>query len=226
MNSDLPGPIPSRARPEWMLPATRHPRATYRNVIEAVDRVLAAEAIHFAPSIRRYLYAPPPQNPDARVLDVGCGVGQGCAVLHRFGWRRIVGIDVSPTMDLSVRRLGIKFQRCAAERYGPSAPFDMITCCDALEHMASAATVLGRMRTWLTPTGILYLTLPIEGEISRNPFHLNAWSKARAHLLLAKQWRLVRDGMHGINEYWAWLAPKGHLTWWETVKAIGQKENA
>ncbi len=205
-----------RVTPAWTAPALRYPRASYANTIEAVDRVLAAEAIHFAPSVRRYLYAPPPRDPTERVLDVGCGEGQGCVVLHRLGWRRIAALDAQPSIDASVRHLGVQFRHAVAEHYHPNAPFDLLTCCDALEHTTNPRLVLRRMVGWLSQNGLLYLTVPLEGEISRNPYHLNVWSKARLHLQLAEHWRVVRDGMLGVNEYWAWLVPKGRLTWWET----------
>lgn len=207
--------MPGKAQPQWTQPARRYERAEYRSVTDAVDLVLAAERIHFAPSVRRYLFAPEPPRSDARALDVGCGAGQGCLVLKHLGWRRLAGIDRDDCMDMNVRRAGVKFQRFAAEQYNPNAPFDLVTCCDALEHMTNPARILQRMVAWVAPKGILLVTLPLEGEITRNPYHLQSWNKARAQLLLAAHWRIVRDGVLGVNEYWAWLAPKGRLTWWE-----------
>lgn len=206
---------------DWTQPARRYERAEYASVTEAVDLVLAADRVRFAQSVRRYLYAPLAPHSQARALDVGCGVGQGCVVLQRLGWRRLAAIDKDDCVDPDVRRGGVKFQRFPAERYQPNAPFDLVTCCDVLEHMASPAFVLCRMVRWLTPEGLLFLTLPLEGEISRNPYHLHAWTRTGANLLLSDAWRVVRDGALGVADYWAWLAPKGRLTWWEISGGLG-----
>jgi len=213
-----------KAQPAWTEPLHRYERAEYANVVEAVDRVLAAENIRFAHSVRRYLYAPAPPHPEARALDVGCGVGQGCLVLQRLGWRRLVGIDATDSADADVRRAGIRFQTCAAEEYQPFAPFDLVACCDVIEHVKRPEELLRQMVQWVAPGGILFVTVPLEGDISRNPYHLHAWNKAGIMLMLAQSWRVVREGMLGVADYWAWVAPKPRLTWWEVAGGLGTND--
>src|SRR5581483_3607115 len=44
-------------------------------------------------------------KPNARLLDVGCGEGTLNAALRRFGYRRYLGIDISPVAIAKAQRL-------------------------------------------------------------------------------------------------------------------------
>jgi len=105
-------------------------------------------------------------NPQARVLDIGCGTGSLSVVLARLG-HQVTGIDLSPTM--------ISLAKEKAEKYGyqiefqimdASFPqlmprqFDVIVCRHLLWALPEPAQVLEKWKEFLKPKGRLLL---IEG---------------------------------------------------------------
>ncbi len=43
---------------------------------------------------------------------------------------------------------------------GWSRSFDVVVCADVLEHLADPAAVLARVRRWISPRGVLFVSLP------------------------------------------------------------------
>ncbi len=103
----------------------------------------------------------------ARLLDVGCGTGAFVSVAQTAGWKA-TGLDASEWMIARARA------RCprATFRVGsledarwPSEAFEVITLWDVLEHLPSPLAALHRLRMWLTPTGVLCLSVPNAGSL-------------------------------------------------------------
>jgi 2-polyprenyl-6-hydroxyphenyl methylase/3-demethylubiquinone-9 3-methyltransferase len=99
-------------------------------------------------------------------LDVGCGGGLLAEEIARLGCR-VTGIDPS-TNSLATARthatgagLAIDYQQGAGEAL-PFEPgsFDIVFCCDVLEHVSSVAAVVGEIARVLKPGGVfLYDTI-------------------------------------------------------------------
>ena len=112
--------------------------------------------------------------PGWRVLDVGCGSGRHTAAARRLPGARVVGLDPS------VRELAAAAERLALhDRLEPggdgrafllagdalrlpfrAASFDLVLCCEVLEHVEDdrrAARELGRV---LRPGGLLVVSVP------------------------------------------------------------------
>jgi len=97
----------------------------------------------------------------ARVLDVGCGVGQLLHLLASLG-AQVEGIDPDPdavafardTLALEGVRQGRIEDIPREERY------DLIVLQDVLEHMLEPRAVLERAASLLAPGGLLYLWTP------------------------------------------------------------------
>ncbi len=87
----------------------------------------------------------------ARVLDLGCGVGYGSAVLAEIPDSNIVAVDVSADSVGYARttfaRKNIAFEVADATDYvrGMGA-FDYIVCCEVLEHLVDPLDVVRRMK--------------------------------------------------------------------------------
>jgi 2-polyprenyl-3-methyl-5-hydroxy-6-metoxy-1,4-benzoquinol methylase len=106
-------------------------------------------------------------GPPARLLDVGCGTGAFVSVAQNAGWEAI-GLDASEWMIVRARA------RCPRatfqvgfleEAQWSSEAFEVITLWDVLEHVPSPLAALRRLRMWLTPTGVLCLSVPNAGSV-------------------------------------------------------------
>jgi cyclopropane-fatty-acyl-phospholipid synthase len=110
----------------------------------------------------------------ARVLDVGCGWG---ALLDRWvdahGCAGGVGITLSPAQAEHARTRavpGVEYRVETWVDHGPAEPYDVVTCIEATEHLASATLTpdqkvevyrafFERLAAWLRPGGRLGLQL-------------------------------------------------------------------
>jgi 2-polyprenyl-6-hydroxyphenyl methylase/3-demethylubiquinone-9 3-methyltransferase len=101
-----------------------------------------------------------------RVLDVGCGGGFLAEEFARLGFR-VTGVDPSRESLAAARRhataagLQIDYQSGIGEALPfPDASFDVVYCCDVLEHVADLARVVAEASRVLQPGGVyLYDTI-------------------------------------------------------------------
>ena len=99
-----------------------------------------------------------------RVLDVGCGGGLLSEALTRHG-AHVTGIDLAPAMIEVARlhshesQLSIDYELCSAEAYAERATerFDVITCMELIEHVASPEALVAAMARLLRPGGDLFV---------------------------------------------------------------------
>lgn len=100
------------------------------------------------------------------LLDVGCGGGLLAEDFTRIGLR-VTGIDPAPESIETARAhatasaLGIEYRVGGGESLPfKDASFDVVACCDVLEHVDDAALVVAEMTRVLKPGGVfLYDTL-------------------------------------------------------------------
>jgi SAM-dependent methyltransferase len=98
----------------------------------------------------------------ARLLDLGCANGTFVCLAQQAGWQA-TGLDPSRWMVERGRA------RCPAATFVASTleeasfqgdVFDVITLWDVLEHVPSPLQTLQRVRSWLAPSGSLFLSVP------------------------------------------------------------------
>lgn len=70
----------------------------------------------------------------ARILDVGCGLGQGMRFLHALGYRHVVGVDISPDMVEKARASGLEAYGIG-DVAGKDLKFDLVVFSHVLEHV-------------------------------------------------------------------------------------------
>jgi SAM-dependent methyltransferase len=114
--------------------------------------------------------------PTARVLDVGCGQGELLRDLAaRLPEARIAGADLSeqslrasrsqnPTFDLFA--LDISAPDFAVRQRAHLATFDLVLCCEVLEHIPEDRRAARNLAALLAPGGVLVTTVP-GGKMSR-----------------------------------------------------------
>jgi SAM-dependent methyltransferase len=101
-----------------------------------------------------------PARRPARVLDLGCGPGNMLDVLGAHG--DVFGSDYSGDalrfcVGRGHRRL---FQADFHDLPVRDASFDLVTCCDVLEHLAEDRRAIGELARILAPGGLLVATVP------------------------------------------------------------------
>ena len=109
-------------------------------------------------------------NRPLRVLDVGCGEGQFAAALARTG-AEVVAIDVAeePLRRLRARHPGLDARLVAAEAPLPleDSSFDIVWAGETIEHVADTAQWLSEVRRVLPSGGLVLLSTPDHGPLSR-----------------------------------------------------------
>lgn len=107
--------------------------------------------------------------PGARsVLDVGCSKGGTAAALRQAGAVRLVGIEPDAADAAEASRLYDRVLPAALEQIAEEFPseFDAILFGDVLEHLIDPAAALARVRSWLTPNGVVIASVPNLGHWS------------------------------------------------------------
>jgi SAM-dependent methyltransferase len=142
------------------------------------------------------------------VLDAGCGVGYGTAVLAAAGAARLVGLDNDPAAvaNASSRyggRDAVEFlQGDLRELPFEDSSFDLVVCFEAIEHIERQDAALDELRRVLRDDGHLLLSSPNRDVFPPgNPHHVHEYSPEELRDALKKRF--------GIVELWrqhTWLA--------------------
>jgi glycosyltransferase involved in cell wall biosynthesis len=145
----------------------------------------------------RYLFAAQVVH-GKRVLDVGCGVGYGSALLADAGAAEVVSFDVAPDAIEHARthyaRPTVTFSVDSAESFDLGA-FDVITCFELIEHVSSQQAVLERIARSLGDEGVAFISTPRPAnDAPRSAFH--------AHELAFEEFRSLLEGQFRSVAFW------------------------
>lgn len=95
----------------------------------------------------------------AKILNVGCGVGNDLNVLKKYG--------VVTVVDVNKKALSIIKDKQVRKRFGdicslpfPDKSFDMVVSFDVFEHIKDDKTAVAECKRVLKPKGILVFTVP------------------------------------------------------------------
>ncbi len=97
-----------------------------------------------------------------KILDVGCGGGILTEALAKSG-AKVTGIDAEQSVINAAKLHALNTNLSVDYQCGPletfeSAPFEVITCMEMLEHVASPETVINHCARLLLPHGYLFLS--------------------------------------------------------------------
>lgn len=131
------------------------------------------------------------------VLDAGCGVGWGAALLAEAGAKRTVGIDISKEALENARgrtRGSVELvQGDLCKLPFDDASFDLITCFEAIEHIADPDVALEELRRVLRPDGVLLISTPRRRVSLRdNVHHLHEFTPGEFERALRDRFDQVR----------------------------------
>ena len=135
--------------------------------------------------------------PGRRVLDAGCGVGYGTAMLARAGATEAVGVDVAPEavraaaanapQDASFREADLRALPFA------DASFDLVVCFEVIEHVAEQDAVIAELARVLSPDGVLAISSPNRDVyLPGNPHHVHEYVPDELRAALERCFAAVR----------------------------------
>jgi 2-polyprenyl-3-methyl-5-hydroxy-6-metoxy-1,4-benzoquinol methylase len=123
------------------------------------------------------------------VLDAGCGEGYGAALLAEVAGR-VVGVDRPAAVAVARRRHAggrLEFRAADLAHVGEIGErFDLVLCCQVIEHLPDPAGLLRALAGLVEPAGELVVTTPNRlMTVSENPYHLREWTAAELLALAA-----------------------------------------
>jgi len=146
------------------------------------DQTVAAE--HWA----RYMLAAQLAR-GKRVLDAGCGVGYGSALLARSGAVEVTGVDLS---GAAIAAASVGAPENANFILGDvtklpvdDASIDLVVCFEVVEHIAEQEQLLDELRRVMTPGASLIISSPNRGVyLAGNPHHVRELTPSELSELL------------------------------------------
>ena len=213
------------------------------NYKEVLDRSLAAsgeDSAYFAEYKARYLKRVLRENPPAKVLDFGCGVGLLSGFLQKhLGPLLLDGFDVSSS---SISRIPSRLTESGvftSDLDQLSHAYDLIVVANVLHHIGpeKRAATLRQLASRLNATGKIAIfehnpTNPVtRWTVERCPFDEDAIllhpGEAASHLMQANLGIVRRDYIVFMPRFLAWLRPLERWLAWLPLGAqfviIGEK---
>jgi 2-polyprenyl-3-methyl-5-hydroxy-6-metoxy-1,4-benzoquinol methylase len=96
---------------------------------------------------------------DMNILEIGAGRGRMSSMLSNFG--SVKAIEPYPDAASYLQNdLGIETYNGTLESFAGTEEFDLVTCFDALEHIADDEKALSKMEALVKDKGFLMLTVP------------------------------------------------------------------
>jgi SAM-dependent methyltransferase len=155
--------------------------------------------------LARYLWAS--QLVEGRsVLDAGCGVGYGSALLARAGAADVVGIDLS-AQAVEAARAGAPENTAflvgdVHELSFEPGRFEVLVCFEVIEHVDRQDAVIAELARVLAPDGVLAISSPNRNVYPPgNPHHLHEYVPEELRAALAAHFDHVE-----LRRQHAWLA--------------------
>lgn len=137
---------------------------------------------------------------DARVLDLGCGTGYGCARLAAMA-HEVVAVDrIAPEREH--RRGRLHYVRADLAGLPLAAGrFDLVVSFQVIEHLIDPGSYLDAIARVLRPGGTAVLTTPNLLQSEReNPFHVHEYEAEELALVLAPHFEGVEVKGVGMSD--------------------------
>jgi 2-polyprenyl-3-methyl-5-hydroxy-6-metoxy-1,4-benzoquinol methylase len=111
---------------------------------------------------------------EGRLLDVGCGSGDGLVFMSRLGWR-VEGVEVDPQAVAVARSKGLLIHSGALkDQRFPDSQFDAITMSHVIEHVHDPIALMSECMRILKPNGMLVIITPNANSLGHS-FYGPSW---------------------------------------------------
>ena len=137
--------------------------AKYQRPSEMIDwcaKISPSRTYRIVKSLTKY------KNVDAKVLDLGCGIGLNTPSIAKY-FPDTIAADVDPMFETATKNFLSSFHiRIPVITYdGKKLPFkdnvfDIVNCVEVIEHTENPDLLLSEIKRVLKPDGILYITSP------------------------------------------------------------------
>jgi 2-polyprenyl-3-methyl-5-hydroxy-6-metoxy-1,4-benzoquinol methylase len=132
-----------------------------------------------------------------RVLDAGCGLAYGAAMLSRAGARETTAIDVAEEIIEVARGQVPEGVRCEVadvrELPFPDASFDLVVCFEVIEHIDGQDRAFDELRRVCAPGGLVAVSSPNPAAyVAGNPHHVHELTPHELEGQLRRRWPQVR----------------------------------
>lgn len=126
-------------------------------------------------------------NPNAKILDIGCGNGNISMALGSLGYN-VTGVDIDETSVNTAAAKNtfpnVSFQVLDANSFSMNDQFDAVVCSEVLEHLENPSELVHSIYRIMKPGGILAATVP------------NGWGPREVLITKPMQW-LTRNKLDG-----------------------------
>ena len=135
--------------------------------------------------------------PGRRVLDAGCGMAYGSAMLAEVGAQEVVGVDRSePVLEAARARVGgsVRLEHADVNALPfEDGEFGLVVCFEVIEHVEEPLAVLDELRRVLAPDGLLAISSPNRRRSQgNNPHHVYEFEPEELRRELCARWEKVR----------------------------------
>jgi 2-polyprenyl-3-methyl-5-hydroxy-6-metoxy-1,4-benzoquinol methylase len=140
------------------------------------------------------------------VLDAGCGVGYGSAMLARAGATKVVGLDLSAKAVAAASAAATANASFVAGDVHAlpfeAGRFELVVCFEVIEHVEAQDDVIAELARVLAPGGVLAISSPNRDVYpAGNPHHLHEYVPEELRAALAAHFEHVQ-----LRRQHAWLA--------------------
>lgn len=136
-------------------------------------------------------------NERGRLLDVGCWTGSLLEAAGELGWDA-EGIDPSAWAVSRAIERGHRAAEGVLDDDGlEPGEYQVVACCDVLEHLVDPAAAVRRIAELLEPGGYLFATVPDSGSLVARALGARWWSVLPMHVQYFTRGslsQLLRDG--------------------------------
>lgn len=174
---------------------------------------------------QRYFYRfaipmiPPPTPDKNKLVDIGCGRGELCAVAQKMGWN-VTGVDGHASNVESLRAIDVEGVLADLNRSIPlpDNSRDCAVMVEVIEHIPMAEELMAEISRVLKPGGLLVMTTPNNAFYSRRlralfgrapdceGYHFRFWTKKQLQKkFAAKNLHIVRNDSFGYFPAMNWL---------------------
>ncbi len=171
-----------------------------------------------------------PQDREARILDVGCGMGFALSTLQSLGFKNVEGFDCDEGQVRACKQASLNVSRIEQDETivhlrSLGGTFDFILSLDVLEHIPNDTVldVVGAISSALKPHGKFLCTVPNANSAIAERWRYNDWTHHNSFTEHSLDFLLYNGGFSKIEIHpeefivrpkQAWLPVGAARHWW------------